>query len=332
MSIILCRVCWMDNYNGTGKLQCVHMTWNEDYGGEMWNFNPCEDGMIRGYVMLKAKDKDGNYPGTININTLGASKKDQYIDGVNVIFFAMNPEDKTNYIVGWYENARVYRNWRTYQVKSNKSGEERTYSFEVDKSNAFLIIEKERSIKIVSAQSKEAKLRGGKFPGRSDVFFADSNEAYSYELNEQLKLHKIKQDFSKIETSNNITETEKKRLISSRIGQGWYRDQLISYWGGCSVTKCDETSVLRASHIKPWRVSNNNERLNVYNGLLLTPNLDILFDKGFISFDDNGKIIISKCISNANINKLGIDSKMKIELCELHLAFLQWHRDNVFKS
>lgn len=72
----------------------------------------------------------------------------------------------------------------------------------------------------------------------------------------------------KIEKSQSLKDTEKKAIVLSRIGQGTFRKELINYWGCCSVSGITSTWILIASHIKPWRVSNNNERLDVYNGLL----------------------------------------------------------------
>ena len=84
-----------------------------------------------------------------------------------------------------------------------------------------------------------------------------------------------------IRDDNSIAETEKEAIIRARIGQGLFRNRLLSYWAGCSITGCKLTNILIASHIKPWRYSNNPERLDVFNGLLLTPNYDKLFDLGF---------------------------------------------------
>lgn len=327
MPTIICRICWMDKYDGTGELQCVHMQWPEKYGGEMWNFTPCKDGIIRGYVMLKAKNKDGSYSGTININTLTAQTRDKSIEGVNVIFFAMNPKDKTNYIVGHYENAKVYRKWKNYPVKKGKA---RTYSFEAHSKDVFLIPEEKRNIQIISSRSKEALSKGGKFPGQSDVFFGSSNISYTCELNEKLKLVKLECDVEEIENQKDITETEKQRLVSSRIGQGWYRKQLIKYWEKCPVSGCNEIALLKASHIKPWRVSNNEERLNVFNGFLLSPNIDTLFDKGYISFENDGMILMSTRISASNLIKLGVNTTTRISISTEHIPFLMWHRKNVF--
>jgi putative restriction endonuclease len=139
-------------------------------------------------------------------------------------------------------------------------------------------------------------------------------------------------DLKDISNQPDIDETEKERLLSARIGQGWYREGLINYWQKCAITKCDEISLLRASHIKPWRYSNNKERLDIYNGILLSPNLDLLFDKGFITFSKNGSIQISSNISSQNLEKLGIDENMKIVIQKNHLPYLNWHRKNIFRK
>ncbi len=139
------------------------------------------------------------------------------------------------------------------------------------------------------------------------------------------------EDLKNIENQD-IEVTEKQRLIATRLGQGWFREKLISLWKGCAVTKCNEITILRASHIKPWRYSSNKERLDVFNGLLLIPNLDLLFDKGFISFKENGEIIISKKIKNENITKLGAKESMKIMTKSSHVPYLKWHKKNIFKK
>ena len=127
-------------------------------------------------------------------------------------------------------------------------------------------------------------------------------------------------------------ETIRKALIMARIGQGQYRTELINYWNTCSVSDVTLQSFLRASHIKPWRDSNNSERLDKYNGLLLNPILDVAFDKGFISFSDDGKILISE-ILNGKENELFISKEMSLKKVETeHINYLEWHRRNVFKK
>lgn len=134
-------------------------------------------------------------------------------------------------------------------------------------------------------------------------------------------------------TYQDLPETERESIIQSRIGQGRFRTELISYWGGCAVTGCQAKEMLRASHIKPWRTSSNEERLDVHNGLLLIPNLDVAFDNGLISFANDGKIIISDCLAADDRRKLGIYPDMQIVRIDTqHLEYLKYHREHVFNK
>ena len=128
-----------------------------------------------------------------------------------------------------------------------------------------------------------------------------------------------------------ISKTEKEQLISARIGQGNYRDKLINLWKKCAVSKCEMTELLIASHIKPWKESTNKERLDRYNGLLLLPNYDKLFDKGLISFEDNGKIIISRLIKEEEYKVLGISPNDELfTVYDENKPYLEEHRRIVF--
>jgi putative restriction endonuclease len=129
--------------------------------------------------------------------------------------------------------------------------------------------------------------------------------------------------------------TEAERLVTQRIGQNIFREALLNYWGGCcAVTGIELTPVLRASHMKPWaRCENDAERLNVFNGLLLVANLDALFDRGLITFDDSGLILLSPLLSTESRDQLHLDSSMRLRsVTEQHLPYLQWHRRNLFES
>ncbi|MBC3812859.1 HNH endonuclease [Undibacterium aquatile] len=128
----------------------------------------------------------------------------------------------------------------------------------------------------------------------------------------------------------NLTETEKQQLVKARIGQGAFRESLISMWSKCCVTGCEYVSILRASHIKPWRDSTNAERLDKFNGLLLSPNFDALFDKGLISFTDSGEVLISKALPTAARKALGCSNDAKVCLQPAHIKYMKWHRDKVF--
>lgn len=139
----------------------------------------------------------------------------------------------------------------------------------------------------------------------------------------------ILKDELSVMDSYTIDVTEKEAIIKSRIGQGLFRQKLIDYWHGCSVTRCQTQSLLLASHICPWHKSSNTQRLDVFNGLLLIPNLDKLFDKGYISFEDNGRIIQSAFLPQNEYSLLGVRQNMRLIHIESgHLPYLKFHRDN----
>lgn len=133
--------------------------------------------------------------------------------------------------------------------------------------------------------------------------------------------------------SNDITDTERDALIKVRIGQGGYRDALLAYWGGCAITDCTVPALLRASHIKPWREASASERLDPYNGLLLTPNLDLAFDQGLITFDDQGLIHLSPDLDPDSATALHLHSHLRLRQIEpRHRDYLAWHREYLFRK
>lgn len=126
-----------------------------------------------------------------------------------------------------------------------------------------------------------------------------------------------------------INETERLAIIKARIGQGLFRDKLFKKWNGCSVTGYKQKEMLIASHIKPWSESEDTERLNVDNGLLLTANLDKAFDRGFITFKDNGKIDISEDLAKPDRVSITEDLEIK-NLSKGNKEYLNYHRDNIY--
>ena len=137
------------------------------------------------------------------------------------------------------------------------------------------------------------------------------------------------------EETHPLLTTDTISVIKARRGQGVFRRNLEEYWGNkCSVTRAPDSScgtILIASHIKPWVMSNNREKLDVNNGLLLLPNLDKTFDKGYISFADNGTILVSSKLSSSA--ELGIVESMSIspeKLNDSHRQYLDFHRGNIF--
>lgn len=129
-------------------------------------------------------------------------------------------------------------------------------------------------------------------------------------------------------------KTEALALAKSRVGQGTFRAGLIEYWGACSVTGCQSVRLLKASHIKPWALSTDEERLDVYNGLLLVPGIDLAFDLGLITFLPDGKGVLSDELSVNDRIYLGIyRSDLQLtKLSEHHAVYLRFHNRNVFES
>lgn len=116
------------------------------------------------------------------------------------------------------------------------------------------------------------------------------------------------------EIEKDITETEKEQVIKSRIGQSAFKKSLLAIEKKCRLCGVTDERFLVASHIKPWSQSNNQERIDVNNGLLLCPNHDSLFDKVYISFDEEGTILISDSLDELTKVFLNVNDTMYIEL------------------
>jgi predicted restriction endonuclease len=125
------------------------------------------------------------------------------------------------------------------------------------------------------------------------------------------------------------------RVAGQRVGQEVFRAALVNFWQGrCAVTDLDATRLLRASHIKPWaQCLTDDERLDVFNGFLLAPHLDALFDCGWITFSDAGRAIVSTQVTSEQLGVLGLSKDLKIVgLRDAHLPYLKYHREQVFAA
>ncbi|MGA1931523.1 HNH endonuclease [Arcobacter sp. YIC-464] len=124
------------------------------------------------------------------------------------------------------------------------------------------------------------------------------------------------------------TERQRKAIVKARVGQGIFREEVLELWNNtCPITKINKKELLIASHIVSWQLSNDEEKLDKYNGFPFSPDVDKLFDKGYISFSDEGKLLVSKFIDSNVIQKLGIDINSKIVgLKEEHKKYLERHR------
>ena len=117
---------------------------------------------------------------------------------------------------------------------------------------------------------------------------------------------KIEQE---VVSNSTIPETDRLAIVRARNGQGLFKERVSKIELRCRITGVDNPVHLIASHCKPWRDSTNEERLNGENGLLLTPSIDHLFDRGFIGFEDNGTLIISPVAHRPSLQRMGIDTE-----------------------
>lgn len=142
-------------------------------------------------------------------------------------------------------------------------------------------------------------------------------------------LEKECQEASDIEEvrKSSLDATTKKQLINARLGQGGFRDALVEIWGGkCALTGLDIEPALRASHIKAWQHSDNRERLDASNGLLLAASVDALFDGYLISLDDDGSLLVSLDLKKRQLERIGLQQGSRVNLTAETRAYLLDHR------
>lgn len=198
------------------------------------------------------------------------------------------------------------------------------YELDVDLSEdkiQTIINDERRALSSRTIYKSEKDLVNFKSALRKYKQFLDSN--YSEVIQET-----ILSETRKVQQDNSITLTEKRynkisnrtRIVSRAVNFILVR---------VPITRCRLTNILIASHIKPWRTASNEERLDVFNGLLLTPNYDKLFDLGFIAFDNNGRILFSKEFPKSERTILGIDGHIRlVTIEEQHFKYLKFHREN----
>jgi hypothetical protein len=130
-----------------------------------------------------------------------------------------------------------------------------------------------------------------------------------------------------------LAPTEKESLIRARRGQGQYRQDLERVEIGCRLTGTIDRRHLRASHIKPWHISNDNEKLDPNNGLLLSPHVGHLFDRGYISFTDEGELLVSKALNPVVLSDWYLEAKPRPKpFSAKQRVYLAYHRNSVFEK
>ncbi len=139
-------------------------------------------------------------------------------------------------------------------------------------------------------------------------------------------------EMNRIRTTTDIPETTRQAVVLARRGQGLFKQRVMKIERACRITGVTREEHLRASHCKPWRDATNEERLDGENGLLLTPNADHLFDRGFIGFEDNGDVLVSPVAHADSLARMGLNSSRVINVgrfSEGQRRYLEFHRESV---
>jgi len=139
-------------------------------------------------------------------------------------------------------------------------------------------------------------------------------------------------EMDRLSTNNVLTETEREAVVMARRGQGLFKQRVMRLERACRITGVNREEHLRASHCKPWRDASNEERLDGENGLLLTPTVDHLFDRGFIGFEDNGDLLVSPVAHPESLHRMGIQTNARVNVgrfSEGQRRYLEFHRDSV---
>ena len=312
MKILYCRVGWMNSYQGaaTEKPQGGGEYNKENIGHEVHNYLGF-NGKYYGFV-------EAGVNNTIHVERLCNDKKADYADDILIIWVARKPSGG-QVIVGWYENSRVYRALQTVPAEVM---EERTlkthHSYNIYSEHVFLIEPQKRTFSIEGM-------------GHSNIWYG--NDEVDEKVSEYVTQYdsEYKNRIISIENEKNLIGEEKAAIVKIRINQDQFRKGLLKkYNNKCCLCGVDNQTLLLASHIKPWAKSDEHEKLDLNNGLLLCPNHDRLFDKGYISFDESGSILISESLSENSKIFMNIHDNMKIDISADNREYIRYHRENIF--
>ena len=140
-------------------------------------------------------------------------------------------------------------------------------------------------------------------------------------------------DIENVLTASTLSKTTRQQLVDARLGQGLFKINVARIERGCRLTGVTDLAHLRASHIKPWQCSTNKERLDGSNGLLLAPHVDHLFDRGLITFNGDGRVLISPQLKHDVLAAWALAKKRSVGRFTVRQErYLEYHRKKVFKA
>ncbi len=334
--VLYCNVTNMENYRGIEEnaiLSGGKYVKEHGVGFELFNFKEI-GGFYYGFVQPPIGNTKISKSSTeinkhkfarIGIENLGASKKEQFVDGINVIWSTTIP-GKGRTIIGWYKNARVYREQQILD------GNERRFAFangETDIASYYIVCKIEDGILLtkdgrVFVLEKNILGQANIGYGKEEFNQKVLNYVNNYQGPRLYDKYTLKTEIDK--EIDKVPDVYKDSVIKTRIGQSAYRSSLIhKFHGKCALCGVEGNDFLIASHIKPWKDCDDGEHLDENNGLLLCPNHDKVFDMHLISFDEDGKIVISKKLSKINLVFLNINENYKINVNQSNIKYLKHH-------
>lgn len=310
--ILYCRIGTMNYYQG---MKNDSISGGESYlrknkiGGEIYNFQ-----FITGsYYGFVEPGHQNEVECRIHVEKIGGSLKAGIAHGILVIWVA------NGVIVGWYKNADVYSTKQRVPETVMISREKKeACEFNITANEAILIPPDKRSFKVSGIGQHEF------WYGNDETNNQVVDYITSYETNQSEAVNEI-------ENVNDLVGDDVLALVKQRVNQGDFRRKLLQRFKTCCICGASLKECLIASHIKPWRDCSPEEKTDVNNGLLLCPNHDKLFDLGYISFDDDGKILISEQLDANNRMWLNALQTMKIKITDKNLFYLAYHREHIFK-
>jgi len=187
-----------------------------------------------------------------------------------------------------------------------------------------------QSVYLTELQEPLAAILAGLIGAEAHTLIGSVSVGAPMQTNDDLDIWEKKIE-SNIEGDASIPATDREAIIRARRGQGIFKDRVLAIEQRCRITGVTNSVHLIASHCKPWRDSSNAERLNGENGLLLTPSIDHLFDRGFIGFEGNGNLIISPVAHRQSLERMGVqDAGFNVgQFTAGQRQFLEYHRDMV---
>jgi hypothetical protein len=201
-------------------------------------------------------------------------------------------------------------------LQSNGNGNQALYLTEISQDFADVLsglIGQEARVLMTRPETVSVSLRNG-------VVVNDDLDVWEHRLEQQ------------VESDASVPDTDREAIVRARCGQGLFKQRVMLLERRCRVTGVNNLIHLLASHCKPWRDSSNEERLNGENGLLLTPSIDHLFDRGFIGFENSGELIISPVAHRPSLQRMGIETERLVNVgpfTDGQKHFLGFHRNSV---